>query len=117
MQTSYKYDVCTESCTPNFLLVFGLKLKIFKNVAATPPQQRCGSRQRVRCQRLLLLCNGGRQVNAVESTRLEDVAIMMAVLLDDWDVRGSVRLADATIKLERKLTALLCLQFPAAIEN
>ena len=35
LQTSYLYDVCTESCTPNFLLVFGLKLKIFKNVAAT----------------------------------------------------------------------------------
>jgi hypothetical protein len=47
----------------------------------------------------------------------KDVAIMMAVLLDDWGVPGSVRLADATIKLERKLTALLCLQFPAAIEN
>ena len=42
----------------------------------------------------------------------KDVAIMMAVLLDDWGVPGSVRLADATIKLERKLTALLCLQFP-----
>jgi hypothetical protein len=41
----------------------------------------------------------------------KDVANMMAVLLDDWANGGrlppSVQLADATIKLERKLAQLL----------